>query len=563
MMQVVARLLPAVAPYFRSHAVMGEVPLLALLAVATSTSQVPALSRAALSSTDDDWLNGWRASEFSADDESCEDEEKEEGQEAGIAFHRRRFNCGVARVAMRLLVLAPSAVPEIVLFPCPDGRTVDIARVAAATQPAAVRRLALCNAGESEVDQSDAVEIWKIACATWGPSSLRDLRIKDLPRDPPAFEQAELLSVATAHCPHLEVLHIPRIILPSSFVASLTEGASASSPDAATPIDDLCGPLPAARCVNARLPPSPRFAPYAATLRSLELSHGPDNAAEFAFIATQLPSLRCLILAAEVRSAGRISSGVWRRGLRQLLRQLHKLYVFSLDGPLSRALNTLHDLAAVDAQRGTALRLTPGAMATILQSDSDETDGSDDDTSIPVDAGCTTATDLIPTEDVPLQVFSIFGFSARGPYSIAPFVRYLGQHAPFLTEVGLNRTTGDAAAELITMRSACRAVALRDINGLTDTIVASILQQHRATLRQILVEDVIAFTGANIMAEFDPRAYMAVLGDKDTPQGAPFTKIASAGMHHLAWSDQQREYFSYLFPGLCNPQKIGLHLLLD
>jgi hypothetical protein len=280
---------------------------------------------------------------------------------------------------------------------------------------------------------------------------------------------------------------------------------------------------PTASRVDARLSRSPGFAPYAATLRSLELSHGPDNAAEFAFIATQLPSLRRLVLAAHGGSTGRIPSGVWRRGLRQLLKQLHVLSLFSLSRPLCRALNTLHALAAADAQRSTALRLPPGAISTILMSDSDDTDDSsgdsDDDTPIPVDAGL--AADASETEDIPLRVFSIFGFGFRGPYSIAPFVRYLGQHTPFLTDVWLNRTTADTVAELITMRSPCRALGLRDIHRLTDTIVASILQRHRATLRKLHIENILE---QRHVIKYKPRAYKDVLGDKSTPRGGAVYK---------------------------------------
>jgi hypothetical protein len=433
MMQVVARLLPAVARHFRSHAIPDQVPLLALLAAAAGTSQAPAVSRAAFSGKDDDWLTGWRAPDPDADDGSSEAEEGEEAEDAEeeaaiAAFRRIGFNTGVARVATRLLELAPRAVPEIVLYPCPGGRSVDIARVVAATQPGTVRRFALCDFAESEADQADAVEIFKLACATWGPSSLRYLCIKNLARDALRFVQPDVF-VATAHCPHLEVLSIPRIVLPPSFVAS----EATCDSDAATSAvghDSMRLPSPTVCSFNAPLRPSPHFAPYAATLRSLELSNGPDNAAEFAFIATQLPSLRCFILAAYGGCTGRIPTGVWRRGLRQLLRQLHKLYVFSLSRRLCRALNTLHVLAAADAQRSAALRLTPGAMQTILQSDSDETDGSDDDSSISVEADCKTVAGAVPMEDIPLQVFSIFGLSLRGPYSIAPFMRYLSQHAP-------------------------------------------------------------------------------------------------------------------------------------
>jgi hypothetical protein len=369
------------------------------------------------------------------------------------------------------------------------------------------------------------------------------------------------ISVAVARCPHLEVLSIPRIVLPPAFVASMAESSSArSDPDAATPSDGL-NPSSTGCRVDAPLLPSPHFAPYAAKLRWLELSHGLDNTAEFAFIATQLPSLRCLVLASARDSRGRLPTGVWRRGLRQLLRQLHKLYIESLSRPLCRALNTLHALAAADAQRSTVLRLLPGGMSTILQSDPDETESSGDDSAPlnppppPADIEHITTSSRSPAvEDIlPLQVFSIYGFSTRRPYSIAPFVRYLGQHAPLLTEVGLSRTTADTAAELITLQTPCRALELRDTRGLTDTIVAFILKQHRATLRQILVANVLepALT-------FDPRAYMEVLGDKDTPQGAPFTKILYVGLSVLRFREEHRAYFSYLLPALCEPHTMDL-----
>jgi hypothetical protein len=577
LVQVVARLLPAVVPYFRSHAVTDQVPLLAVLTIAAGPGQAPALSRAAFSNKDHDWLAGWRAPDPGTDDGSNEreegSEEEAEEEEAAKALSRSRFNTGVAHVATRLLELAPRAVPEIVLYPCPGGRTVDIARVAVATQPGTVRRFALCSFAESEADRADAVEIWKLACATWGPSSLRDLCIENLPRDP---LRCVALLAAAARCPHLEVLRIPRIVVPPALVALVTEDpsvsseeGSASDSDAATPADGLCGPLPTARRVDVRLPPSPaHLAPYAATLRSLELAQGPDTAAEFAFIATQFPSLRRLVLVLPVFGCNTevIPAGVWRRGLRQLLRQLHKLYIFSLDRPLCRALNSMHALAAADAQRSAALRLLPGTMEAILQPDSDETDGgSNEDTEIPGDAGRTAPAVM---EDIPLRVFSIFGLGFHGPYSIAPFMRLLGQHAPFLTEVGLSRTTADTAAELITMRSPCRAVHLRDTRGLTDTIVASILQRHRATLRQILIDNIIEYMD---VAEFDPRVYMRILGDKNAPQGVPFTKIAAAGLQQsvghgpqqVHWCDEQRAYFSYLFPGLCDPRMICLLLLLE
>jgi hypothetical protein len=272
---------------------------------------------------------------------------------------------------------------------------------------------------------------------------------------------------------------------------------------------------------------------------------------EFAFIATQLPSLRCLVLAAYGGSTGRIPSAVWRRGLRQLLRQLHKLYIWSLSRPIACALNRLHTLAAVDAQRSAALGLPPGAMSTIVQSDPGEPDeyseDSDDDTpflSTPIDADSPISADANAVEDIPLQVFSIFAFSSGRPYSIAPFMRYLGRHAPCLSDVALTRSTADTAAELITMRGSCRAVDLRDVHGLTDTIVASILKRHRATLRQLAL-----FSDPDVL-KYDPQVYMNVLGDRGTPQGAPFTKITSVGLQKLESSPEQRAYLAYLFPRL-------------
>jgi hypothetical protein len=118
------------------------------------------------------------------------------------------------------------------------------------------------------------------------------------------------------------------------------------------------------------------------------------------------------------------------------------------------------------------------------------------------------------------------------------------------------------------MRGSCRAVHLRDTRGITDTIVASILRRHRATLRQILIGNIINYTD---VPEFDPRVYMRILGDERTPRGAPFPKIAAAGIqqyfgfgpHRADWSEDQRAYFAYLFPGLCDPRMIGLRLLLE
>jgi hypothetical protein len=529
MAQIAARLLPAAVPRLGIEDVFDEVSLFALLGVAAGTSQTPALSRAALN-CNTGWLRGHPDSII---DDGGEDEEARDE----AAANRIRFNTGVARVATRLLQLAPRAVPEMVLYPCPGGRAVDIARVAAATQPGTVRRLVLRGFYGSQADQ--VLEIWKLACATWGPSSLRDLRVEVPEFARCLFEDC----IAAAQCPHLEVLVIPRIFLPLSFMASMVEGSNgrgASDPDTATPaaaLSDLRLPSPTARRFD--------FAPYAVTLRSLELSHGPNDAAEFAFIATQLPSLRCLILAARKSSTGRISSGVWRRGMRQLLRQLHKLYILRLSPPLCRALNTLHTSAAAEAaQRSTAAGLPRDAM---LQSDPDETDDSNDDAapffSTPADAGGIGAADATLIEDIPLQVFSIFSSYFLDRHSPAPFMRYLGRHAPCLTEVGLSGGTAEAAAELITMRGSCRAIDLNDVRGLTGTIVASILKRHRATLRQFSFYDVQR-------RQYSPRAYIDVLGDKDAPRGAPFTKIASVSLNDVVLSREQREYFYHLFPGL-------------
>jgi hypothetical protein len=524
--QIAASLLPVALPLVHVKDVFEKAPLVARLAIAAGTSQLPALSRAALNWKDNGWLSGMRSEPITDDDTPDEDWDAE-----AASLHRIRFNTGVAHVATRLLELAPRAVPEIVLYPCPDGRIGDITRMVAATQPGTVRRFALRN---FVGPHAEAMEIWELACATWGPSSLRDLRF-DISH---ASEQClRELCATTAQCPHLEVLSIPILFLPPSFVAPTVEGSLAAAPSGC--LSGLCLPLPIARRFD--------FAPYAATLRSLELSNGPDNAAEFAFIATQLPSLRCLAISKKGR-AQRIPSAVWRRGMRQLLGQLHKLYIFSLCRPLCHALNTLHDFATYDAQRSSALRLPPGAMSTILQSD-------DDDDVAPVSS---TPVDGNAAEDIPLQVFSICGFNSGGPHSTAPFLRYLGLHAPCLTEVGLSRSTADTAAELMTMRGPCRTVDLRDVRGLTDTIVASILKRHRATLRQLVVA---AFV--EVGAAFDPRAYMDGLGDAETPQGAPFTKITSVSLQ-LGWSREKRAYFAYLFPRLCDdPRTMNGSLFID
>jgi hypothetical protein len=121
-----------------------------------------------------------------------------------------------------------------------------------------------------------------------------------------------------------------------------------------------------------------------------------------------------------------------------------------------------------------------------------------------------------------------------------------------LTDVGLSRSAVDAAVELITMRGSCRAVDLRGVRGLTDTIVASILKRHRATLRQIVVET----TDERDLA-FDPRAYMDVLGDTETPQGAPFKKLGYVHMPQYGWSGEQHAYFSSVFPVLCDPEQFS------
>jgi hypothetical protein len=237
------------------------------------------------------------------------------------------------------------------------------------------------------------------------------------------------------------------------------------------------------------------------------------------------------------------------------------LYILSVSGPLCRALNTLQALTAADAQRSTALRLQPGTMAMVLRSDPDEIDVFDDDASIPVDAESAAAAGALPTGDmIPLQAFSIYGYFCSRVYSFAPFIQYLGRVAPLLAEIRLSRTTADTATELMTMRGPCRAVALRDIRGLTDTIVASILQQHRATLRRFLVEDISL---QRPEAMYDPIAYAAVLRDKIAPQGAPFTKISSAALQQCHWSDEQRTYFSLLFPGLCDPRMVSMYPSLE
>jgi hypothetical protein len=522
MARLVAGVLPAAVPRLHLTGVYEMAPLFALLAVAAGTRQTPALSRAAFRMKENNWLSG----------------------SADAAF----FDTQVTRVATRLLELAPRAVPEIVLYPRPGRRATDIARVAAATQSGAVRRLALCDF-ESEVEQAETLKILELACTTWGASSLQELAIGN--RRAGAQFPCELFSAA-ARCPRLEILQIPGVVLPPSFWRWLIAGPSGSSgrdPDAA--IDGP--PLPTTRHFD--------FAPYAPTLRSLELSLGPNDAAEFAFIATQLPSLRCLTLGAR-GGASRIPAAVWRCGLRQLLRQLHKLYIASLSRPLCRALNTLHALTAADGRRSAARR-SPNAMIAILLSDSDKVDDDSDDSDAdlpffptPSDPDSSINADLVPTEDIPLQLFSIFEHSSGRPYSTAPFMRYLGQYAPSLTDVALTRSTADTAAELITMRGSCRALDLRDVHGLTDTIVASILKRHRATLRQLVMYNIV-----DNPVEYDPRAYISVLGGRDTPQGAPFTKLASVAFEDFDWSDEQRAYFSYLLPGLCDPRAEAQYLL--
>jgi hypothetical protein len=242
-----------------------------------------------------------------------------------------------------------------------------------------------------------------------------------------------------------------------------------------------------------------------------------------------------LILAADGGSTGRISSSVWRRGLRQLLRQLHKLYIWSLSRRLCRALNTLHAFAWAEEQRSASLGFPPRAMSEVLQSDSSDAD------TMP---RFSPSAENRQAEDIPLRVFSIYGFDRARQYSIAPFMRYLGRHAPCLTDVGLSRSTADTAAELITMRGPCRAVDLRDVQGLTDTIVASILKRHRATLRQLAL-----FSDPGVL-KYDPQVYMDVLGDRGTPQGAPFAKITSVGLQKLESSPERRAYLAYLFPRL-------------
>jgi hypothetical protein len=549
--RIVGSLLPAAVPHFRSTFAYGKAPLFALLAVAGGMRQAPALSLAAFGVKENDWLRGRNAGSFT---NSKAGKDGDDGDEAAL---RVRFNTGVARVATRLLKLAPRAVPEIVLYPCPDGRTAAITCVTAATQPGTVRRLALCDF-VSQTEQLEALAIWELACAAWGASSLRDLVIGN--RHTNAQFSREL-SVAAAQCPHLEVSCIPRIVLPPSFVASMVEGSSAAGggrcfidPDGAAP--DGCPKGPCPHTVRRF-----DFAPYPATLRSLELSQGPDNATELAFIATQLPSLRCLILAAEAFRTERIPSAVWRRGLRQLLRQLHKLYICELSHPLRRALNTLHALAASDADRSIAVGLPPNAMSAVLLSDPDEPDDSDDFDDSGDDApifDSPVSADAPSTEDIPLQLFSIFAFNDERPYSTAPFMRYLGKHAPCVTEVAPTRSTSDTVAELATMRGSCRALDLRDVHGLTDTIIASILKHHRATLRLLAVDNIVDDTHE---VKYDPQVYKNILGDRDTPQGAPFTKLARVAFDDFGWSDEQRAYFSYLLPGLCDPRAPGLFLM--
>jgi hypothetical protein len=178
------------------------------------------------------------------------------------------------------------------------------------------------------------------------------------------------------------------------------------------------------------------------------------------------------------------------------------------------------------------------------QSDPDENDDSNVDaapffSTSSVSAG---ATDATRPEDIPLQVFSIFGSYHRDLYSPAPFMRYLGRHARCLSEVELSGGTADAVMALITMRGSCRALNLRNVGGLTDTIVASILKRHRATLRQLSI--------CGVHLQYDPRVYMDVLGITDAPRGAPFTKIAPVELNSFSWSREQREYFYDLFPGL-------------
>jgi hypothetical protein len=124
--QIAIRLLPIAVPRLGLEDVFDEVSLFALLAVAAGTSHAPALSRAVFSCTRNDWLRG--DPDSGADDG---DDDVEEGAVWEELPYRFRFNTWVARVATRLLELAPRAVPEIVLTP----RTMDIARVIVATQP--------------------------------------------------------------------------------------------------------------------------------------------------------------------------------------------------------------------------------------------------------------------------------------------------------------------------------------------------------------------------------------------------------------------------------------------
>jgi hypothetical protein len=181
MAQIAGSLLPAALPLLYLHdSACALTGLLALLAVAAGTGQVQALSRAALSGNGNSWLRG--GTESSTDDGS-DDEGRDEGavsapdrsaKDADSALFRR-VNAGIARVATRLLELAARAVPEIVLYPCP--RIADIARVAATTQPDTVRRFALYGFYGYQAVPAKVLGIWKLACRTWGPSSLRDLRI--------------------------------------------------------------------------------------------------------------------------------------------------------------------------------------------------------------------------------------------------------------------------------------------------------------------------------------------------------------------------------------------------
>jgi hypothetical protein len=106
------------------------------------------------------------------------------------------------------------------------------------------------------------------------------------------------------------------------------------------------------------------------------------------------------------------------------------------------------------------------------------------------------------------------------------------------------------------MRGSRRAIDLNDVRGLTGTIVASILKRHRATLRQLSFYDVQR-------RQYNPRAYMDVLGDRDAPRGTPFTKVASVSFNEVVWSREQREYFHHLFPGLRDRLGTGIYLSRD